>query len=63
MKEFEAVVYLCRLKQVSFSLHYEECANTWYFEVSSAATEECTASRSSTYENTLEELVAYLEKM
>lgn len=62
-KKFEQIVYFCRMKSVSFSLTYEECANTWYFGVHSIAPAEAATSKSSTYEHTVEKLIYYLEKL
>ena len=62
-KELQAVVDLCRVKNVSFSLTFEESGGTWYYEVNSNAPVENTVSRSRCYESTIEGLIEYLEKL
>ena len=48
---------------VSFSLHYEEPADTWYFHVSSAAPDENFTTASSSFSSAIAGVVSWLDSI
>jgi hypothetical protein len=61
--DLQAVHRLSRSKQVSWTLHYVEASDLWYFEISSSAPSENTITKDHSLSITLALALGHLEKL
>ena len=62
-ESLEECLKLAKCAGVSFSLHYEEPADSWYGEVSSAAKNENWIGKSRSFDTAIADLIEFLDSL